>query len=227
MTTYAAWVDDTRAPKRARPPVWPARLGFDFNLDFMFGLPEQSLAHWARRSTRRVALEPDHLSCYLLTVDEQVPMGRDVARGRLVLPDDDLLAEMYTATRERLAAGRLRAVRDLELGPTWAGVRHNLTYWRDGQWLGLGAGAASSYGGRRWKNTPVLERYIASVTAADGGPPESRTKQPDLATQMLDYLTLGLRLREGVSLRAFRERFPPHDLLTILSAHDPSTGSRC
>ena len=91
--------------------------GFDnVSLDFMFGLPSQSVSHWVSTLDQAVLLEPDHLSCYLLTVDEKVPMGRDVARGRLVLPPDDDLADMYAITRSRLADGRVRAVRGLQLG---------------------------------------------------------------------------------------------------------------
>jgi oxygen-independent coproporphyrinogen-3 oxidase len=84
--------------------------------------------------------------------------------------------------------------------------RHNLTYWRDGTWLGVGAGAASSFRGRRWKNTPVLERYISSVEAT-GRAARVEDEAPDLATRLLDHVTLGLRLREGVSLDAFVTRF--------------------
>src|SRR3981081_230203 len=80
-----------------------AQLQNGFNLDFMFGLPGQSLTHWQSTLESAIALEPDHLSCYMLTVDERVPMGRDVARGKLVLPVDDALAEMYTTARDRLA----------------------------------------------------------------------------------------------------------------------------
>src|SRR3981081_3120091 len=83
--------------------AWAGEAGFNFNLDFMFGLPGQTLPHWESTLDQAVALGPDHLSCYLLTLDERVPMGRDVAPGRLVLPVDDDLAEMYTATQERPA----------------------------------------------------------------------------------------------------------------------------
>ena len=77
-----------------------------------------------------------------------------------------------------------------------------------------GAGAASSYGGRRWKNTPLLERYIASVQTT-GRAACIEDELPDRQTQLLDFLTLGLRLREGVSLAAFEARFQA-DLLSVL-----------
>jgi oxygen-independent coproporphyrinogen-3 oxidase len=153
-----------------------------------------------------VRLEPDHLSCYLLTLDEKVQMGRDVARGKLVLPEDDTLAEMYTTTRSRLAAAGFEQYEISNWSKPGQASRHNLTYWRDGQWIGVGAGAASAYAGRRWKNAPALERYIASVR--DGGlAARVEDEAPDRLTRILDTLSLGLRLREGVSLAEFQSRY--------------------
>jgi oxygen-independent coproporphyrinogen-3 oxidase len=201
--------------------AWARQAGFHFNLDFMFGLPKQSLAHWQATLDQAVELAPDHLSCYLLTLDEKVPMGRDVARGRLVLPDDDALAEMYTAARECLARSGYEQYEVSNWARPGQASRHNLTYWRDGEWIGVGAGAASSYGGRRWKNTPVLERYIASVSTT-GTAARVEDEQPDLATRMLDYVTLGLRLREGISVSGFDARFTTR-LRRILSETNNSS----
>jgi len=183
-----------------------AQLNNGFNLDFMFGLPGQSLAHWQATLESAIALEPDHLSCYLLTVDERVPMGRDVARGKLVLPVDDDLAEMYVLTRDRLAQAGYEQYEISNWAKPNRASRHNLTYWRDEQWIGVGAGAASSFGGRRWKNSPVLERYIESIER-DGRAACVEDEQTDRATSMLDFITLGLRLREGIFLSRFQARF--------------------
>ena len=196
--------------------AWARQAGFRFNLDFMFGLPGQSLGHWRRTLDQALELQPDHLSCYLLTLDERVPMGRDVARGRLVLPVDDVLAEMYAATRERLAAAGYEQYEISNWARPGQASRHNLTYWRDGAWIGVGAGAASSYGGRRWKNTPVLERYIASMRD-QGVAARVEDERPDRLTQLVDTLTLGLRLREGIALDGFAERFSL-DVLDALGA---------
>jgi len=186
--------------------TWARQAGLYFNLDFMFGLPGQTLEHWQHTLEQAIELAPDHLSSYLLTLDERVPMGRDVIRGRLVLPQDDDLAEMYTATRERLAAAGYEQYEISNWARPGQASRHNLTYWRDGQWIGIGAGAASSYEGRRWKNTPMLERYIDSFQR-DGFAARVEDEQPDRLTQLIDYVTLGLRLREGLSLDAFSARF--------------------
>ncbi len=194
------------AAQARQAAAWARQAGFAFNLDFMFGLPGQSLEHWQATLDQAVDLQPDHLSCYLLTLDEKVQMGRDVARGKLVLPADDDLAEMYTDTRQRLAQAGYAQYEISNWARPGQASRHNLTYWRDGEWIGVGAGAASSFGGRRWKNTPALERYIASVTAS-GAAARVEDELPDRQTQMLDALTLGLRLREGVSAAAFADRF--------------------
>ena len=141
---------------------WARQAGFgdQVNLDFMFGLPGQSLDHWQRTLEAAVALGPGHLSCYLLTLDEHVPMGRQVLRGHLALPPDERLAEMYSLTRSHLAAAGYQQYEISNWAKPGHASRHHLTYWRDGAWLGVGAGAASAYAGRRWKNTPVLERLM-------------------------------------------------------------------
>ena len=203
------------AAEARQAAAWAHQAGLPFNLDFMFGLPHQNLAHWQHTLEQAVALDPDHLSCYLLTLDEKVPMGRDVARGVLVLPEDDDLAEMYTAARLQLAEAGYEQYEVSNWAKPGRASRHNLTYWRDGEWIGLGAGAASSYHGRRWKNTPALERYIASV-AETGTAQRVEDEQPDLATQLFDHVTLGLRLREGISLRSFSAQYH-EQLLNILS----------
>lgn len=194
------------AAEARQAAAWARQAGLRFNLDFMYGLPGQSPAHWAATLDGALALDPDHLSCYLLTVDEQVPLGRDVARGRLALPEDDDLAAMYAHTRARLAAAGYQQYEISNWARPGQASRHNLTYWRDGAWLGVGAGAASSFAGRRWKNAPGLERYIRSVQAT-GRAHRVEEETPDLATRATDFLALGLRLREGVRLAAFRQRF--------------------
>jgi oxygen-independent coproporphyrinogen III oxidase len=184
------------------------------SLDFMFGLPSQTLEHWLSTLEAALELEPAHLSCYLLTVDEKVPMGRDVARGRLTLPPDDDLADMYAVTRSRLAVAGYEQYEISNWARPGHESRHNLTYWRSGEWIGVGAGAASSYGGRRWKNTPVLERYIDSVTST-GRAACVEDETPDRRTRMLDFLTLGLRLRCGIKRSEFAQRFGV-DLMAVL-----------
>ncbi len=205
--TYLALLGRRHAADEARQAArWARAAGFAFNLDFMYGLPRQTGEHWEKTLAGAVELGPDHLSCYLLTLDERVQMGHDVARGHLVLPEDDLVADMYEIARRRLAAAGYQQYEISNWARPGHASRHNLTYWRDGSWIGVGAGAASSFRGQRWKNTPVLERYLRSMETS-GQANRVEEESPDLPTRIQDHLALGLRLREGVRLVAFRERF--------------------
>ncbi len=192
---------DARAALRASRAA-----GFEnVNLDVMLGLPGMTVERWLETVDGVVELAPEHLSCYILTVDERVPMGRDVARGRLSLPDDDSVADQYLATGERLAAAGYARYEVSNWARPGRACRHNLTYWRDEPYVGVGAGAAGWIGGLRTKNTPSPRRYITSVAA--GAAERVEEERPDRQTHLRDFLALGLRLREGIDPSAFEGRF--------------------
>lgn len=181
--------------------------GYDnINLDLMYGLPGQSLAQWQETLRTALALRPDHLSLYALTLHEETPLAQQIACGALPAPDDDMAAEMYTWARHELQAqGWLH----YELS-NWAArpesiCRHNLTYWLDQPYLGIGAGAHSYVGRRRFWNVNQPDVYIQRITV--GERPVAGAEQIDAATEMAEMMMLGLRLIEGVSYRRFRQRF--------------------
>ena len=190
----------------AREAVRAARAaGFDnVSLDFMLGLAGMTLDSWRETLEAALELRPDHLSCYILTVDERVPMGRDVARGRIQLPDDDQIADQYDLTARTLAAAGFEQYEVSNWALPGRASRHNLTYWRDEPYIGVGAGAAGWLDGVRTKNTPSPRRYIASV--ARGAPERIELERPDRSTRMRDALALGLRLREGIDPSRFQSR---------------------
>jgi oxygen-independent coproporphyrinogen-3 oxidase len=132
-------------------------------------------------------------------------MGAQAERGELTLIGDDSVADQYAAIQAGLAAA---GYEQYELSnwalPGHASV-HNLTYWRNGEYVGLGAGASGSFMGLRYKRTPVVRDYIAAAMAGDPGYiyEEPWTRE----AQMHDTVMLGLRLAEGVSDRAFQDRF--------------------
>jgi oxygen-independent coproporphyrinogen-3 oxidase len=203
--------DDAREACRAARAA-----GFDnVNLDLIFGLPGQRLADWRPSLEEALRLRPEHLSLYTLTVAEGTPLARDVAQGCVPAPDPDRQADMYLWAEDHLAAA---GYDHYELS-NWAlpghRCRHNLAYWENLEYLGLGAGAHSHLDGRRFANVAGPEDYVALMEDAGASGVSGQAHMPQLvaletvdkALAMADTLIMGLRLTDGVSLSAFRERF--------------------
>jgi oxygen-independent coproporphyrinogen-3 oxidase len=188
------------------------------NLDLMFGLQGQDLASWERTLRRALALGPEHLSLYALTVEEGTPLARQVACGQAPEPDPDLQAAMYERAQALLAAAGYEQYEISNWARPGYACRHNLVYWRDGEWLGVGAGAHSHLAGRRFAVVRSPAAYVRRVLAT--GPDRAATgpstvpfpwvgfvEEPEPDRAMADYVTLALRLSEGLSLSAFAQRF--------------------
>lgn len=171
--------------------------GFDnVNLDLIFGLPGQTLAMWADDLERAVALEPDHLSCYSLIVEEGTPFHAQWINGLLDLPDEDEWEAMFDLTRQRLARAGFDAYEISNFARPGRRCRHNLLYWRNGEYLGLGAGAVSYWRGRRATNEREPLRYLAAVDA--GHVPEVEVDAPDGRAAMAETAFLALRTADGI-----------------------------
>jgi len=183
--------------------------GFDnVNLDLIYGLPGQPVDKWRRTLAQAVALGPEHISCYALTVEAGTPLACWVEEGRVPPPDDDLAADLYEEAEASLAAA---GYEHYEIS-NWARqaeadyrAQHNLIYWRNEPYLGFGAGAHSSLGGRRWWNVRAPEAYIRRLESGEGVTEGEETIDETLA--MGETMMLGLRLvQEGVSREAFAKR---------------------
>ena len=190
------------------------KAGFDnVSIDLIFGLSGQSLARWQATLAKALALSPDHLSLYALTIEEDTPLARRLAKAECAEPDPDLQADMYVWSSERLAASGYEQYEISNWARPERRCRHNLTYWRCEPYLGLGAGAHSYLGGYRFANQRKPKKYIDAIPAHPGAlrapmPPwiES-SEEPDEAKELSDAVILGLRLTEGVSIKSMRERF--------------------
>ena len=203
---------------------WARRAGFDnLNLDLIFGLPYQPLQSWQRSMELALGLHPEHVSLYALTLEHGTPLGHWAARGLLSEPDPDIAAEMYEWAMERLEhsgyeqyeISNWALIRDGQL----LACRHNLQYWRNLPYLGLGAGAHGYAGGARTVNVLAPAAYIERLLAASEPGPEQGALFPTTpATQSVqrierqaeigETMMTGLRLvQEGVSNRNFKQRF--------------------
>ncbi|MBX3000664.1 MAG: radical SAM family heme chaperone HemW [Caldilineaceae bacterium] len=211
--------------------------GFDnINLDFIFGLPNQSRQDWTDTLARAIALDPEHLSLYSLIVEPETPLFHWVQSGRVDVPDDDQAGLLYEIAIEQMAAAGYiqyevsnwaKATRgerareqgiEEEVAPDFA-CQHNLIYWRNQEYIGVGPGAHSFLSaqasaldpsnratGLRWSNRKPVPGYIKRMVAADTV--EDFREQIDLETSMGETMMLGLRLvEEGVALARFRRRY--------------------
>ena len=211
-------LDRLHTAQHAREAFAAARAaGFDnVNVDLIFGLPEQPLERWQETLEQAVALSPDHLSCYALTVEDGTPLANSVARGRTRAPDGDAQADHYEWTRDRLARAGYEQYEISNWSRPGRRCRHNLVYWEAREYLGLGAGAHSYLDGVRFSTAKLPQQYQSLVDesfdarSSDGDAPmrqvvSGETITPELA--MSDALILGLRLIDGIDLAAFRDRF--------------------
>jgi oxygen-independent coproporphyrinogen-3 oxidase len=203
---------------------WARKAGFaNLNLDLIYGLPYQALATWENTLSQVLPLGSEHLSLYALSLENGTPMRAWVEQGKMPAPDPDLAALMYEAASQRMSeAGYVqyeisnwaKADADLPDGVTPPlACAHNLQYWRNQEWLGLGAGAHGSAGDYRYSVTRSPRAYIERVMHGTTQPfPFSpamiESETLDVATAMADTMLLGLRLtREGVAKPRFAARF--------------------
>lgn len=183
----------------------------NINLDLIYGLPRQSLSRWRATLRQAIHLRPNHLSLYCLSVEEDTPLGQHIAQGELPVPDPDLAAEMYILAEGMLdRAGYVHYEISNWAQPGYE-CRHNLTYWRNLPYLGLGAGAHSYRDRKRWHNVLSPGEYITRWEADWQGPSPPAVEEIEALDEVLEVaetMILGLRLvQEGVRLMDFKGRF--------------------
>ena len=174
--------------------------GFNnINLDVMYGLPGQSLESWQRTMAHCLALAPTHLSCYALTVEQNTRLASNIQRQRSPSPDEGLQIEMDEAAQRMFGdAGYERYEISNYAQPGYA-CRHNLLYWTNGEYLGLGPSAQSYLDGTRFGNVADLAAYDTAL-AASRLPIEDRIRLSK-DEQIRDAVIFGLRLIQGIPTR--------------------------
>lgn len=182
------------------------RAGFaNLNLDLMYGLPGQRLADWQDSLAQAIAHGPGHLACYELTIEEETPFGRLVEKGELVLPHEEEALAMAECTHALLAQAGLARYEISNYAAPGRECRHNLNYWRNGGYLGLGAGAVSCLSGFRFSTVAEPEAFAGLVQA--GRPPLGEGECLPLAARFRESVVMGLRMIEGVSFAPLQRRF--------------------
>ena len=192
---------------RARAAVGEARVaGFDnLSVDLMMWLPEQSPAAWLESVDGAIALQPDHLSLYLLEVYPNAPLRDEMARAKWSQAPDEDAESMYLSAMERLERAGLDQYEISNVARPGCESRHNLKYWLDGEWIGFGCGAHSTRAGVRWKNVSSAEEYVTRVDAGASVGIDARSLSAE--EQLGDALFTGLRLTAGLDLVAIDRKY--------------------
>jgi oxygen-independent coproporphyrinogen-3 oxidase len=181
----------------------------NIGIDLIHSLPGEDLACWRSDLGQAVALAPEHLSAYPLSVEEGTPFARLEEQGALPLPDEEEGAAMFAETTLFLEEAGYEQYELANFALPGRRSRHNQVYWRRGDYLGFGAGAHSFLRtpgfGRRWKNGDQPDAYLAGIRR--GRLPEEGMTTLSRQEAMGEFLFLGLRLLDGVDGERFRQEF--------------------
>ncbi len=164
------------------------------------------LAAWQKTLREAVALDPRHISAYLLQMDEGVPLAAAIAQGRMHSLADDEEAAMYAHLRSYLGGKGYEHYEISNFCRPGYTSRHNINYWMSGDYLGLGAGAVSFNGGRRWHNIADIPRYNECLKYGQR-PPQETLEELQGRDRVIDALIMGLRMTHGVDIEELSRRF--------------------
>jgi len=201
-----ATLDRTHDPEGVPEAVrWAREAGLAVSLDLIYGTPGESLEEWQVSLDAALACAPDHISAYALVVEPGTKLAARVGRGELPLPEDDDEAAKYEVADRVLAGAGFGWYEISNWARSPADVcRHNLGYWQDGDWWGVGPGAHSHVGGVRWWNVKHPTAYAARLTAGDS---PAQARELLTAEQQLDErILLGVRLAEGLPVASLPDR---------------------
>ncbi len=191
----------------------------NISLDLIFGIPGQNLADFRSDLEQVVALSPEHISAYGLTIEKGTEFYNLYHKGKLILPGEDVLAGMMKELREFVEAQGYQQYEISNFCRRQKEARHNLAYWDGDDYLGLGAGAHSMFAKsdterKRWSNFALPKEYMEKASA--DGKAESWSDTLDAKAVMFEFFFLGLRKTAGVNLREFEKifGFPASDAYT-------------
>jgi len=188
------------------------RAGFErLSADLMVGIPGQSLDRVLGDARRLVEAGATHLSIYLLDLDKACPLKAQVESGRLHLPSEDEVADVFEALQAELPALGLQPYEISNYGAPGQASRHNLRYWQRRPYLGLGPSAASQIGNFRWTESGVIPAWLEGR-----GTPE--VQELDATEALSEVPLLGFRMHEGVDWQALRARAVGESLLPLVEA---------
>ncbi|MCU1582424.1 MAG: coproporphyrinogen oxidase [Microbacteriaceae bacterium] len=195
-----ATLERTHDPERIPLVVeWARAAGLQVSLDLIYGTPGETIDDWRASLEHAIAQKPDHLSAYSLIVEVGTKLARQIARGEVAEPDEDLQADMYELADALLteAGYEWYEVSNWASSPDHAS-RHNMAYWQGQDWWGVGPGAHSHVGGVRWWNVKHPAAYAERIAA--GQSPGAGREELDDETRRIERVLLRTRIRSGLDI---------------------------
>ncbi|HIM12639.1 TPA: oxygen-independent coproporphyrinogen III oxidase [Candidatus Poribacteria bacterium] len=177
----------------------------NINLDLIFALPEQTLDQWQYSLDKVINLSPDHISVYNLTLEEGTKFYDWWNAGKLVLPDNEIEADMYRLSIDRLTQAGYLHYEISNFAKLGCDVKHNLIYWNNEPYIGLGAGASGYIDGCRYTNVRGIPEYIEQVD--QGKKPIMYQERLVGIQEMAETIILGLQKRDGICFDRYQKLF--------------------
>ncbi|MDI3540638.1 MAG: hypothetical protein PWP66_176 [Thermosediminibacterales bacterium] len=177
----------------------------NINVDLIFGLPGQTLAHWEETLMKVIELKPEHISAYSLKIEKGTRLYDEYKKGNLDLPDDESEREMYYIAKGLLTAGNYDHYEISNFAIRGYKCNHNLLYWKNREYIGLGAGAHSHLKNERYYNEENPRKYIQLINK--GEIPVKGKETVTSSIEIAETLLMNLRLISGVNKLEFYRRF--------------------
>ncbi len=174
------------------------------NLDLIFGIPGQTMETWAGSLRRAVDLGPNHVACYGLTYEPGTRLTAQRNTGRITPSDENLEADMYLFAIDSLADAGYEQYETSNFAKPGCRCRHNVVYWHNGPYIGVGPSAVGCIDRRRYKNVADVAGYVRMIDSQ--GHAEAETEVVDTAMLMTEMIMMQLRLVEGLSIADFSGR---------------------
>jgi oxygen-independent coproporphyrinogen-3 oxidase len=192
------------------------------SVDLILGWPGEAEARWRRGLEGILALGPEHVSLYVLEVEGKTLLSHRRRQGRLDLPEDDLVADLYELAREALESGGLERYEISNFARPGYASRHNRKYWDDAPFIGFGLSAHSYRDGRRSWNLDTFGAYCRAIEEGGGGAARAGERRLSSRERAGEALFTGLRRREGIDLASFVRRYGLDPLVEYATAlRDP------
>lgn len=174
----------------------------NINMDFILSLPGETIEDMKHSLGKAVKLGVEHVSLYELTIEEHTVFGDQHRKGKLGLPDEDTQMKLLSFARDFLEQNNFEHYELLNYAKPGFRSRHNMLYWANEDYLGLGPGAFSYFDGRRFRSSAGVDEYLEKMRHGDWTPHEEETLTPE--KKEIESLLLALRLSEGATVKKFR-----------------------